>query len=173
MIVSDDDAKNQAEEPLHVEAELERADRFYTRLRRRIDRWLQRRGKVGEQVAPFLLLLPDLFALVLRLIRDPRVGRGAKLKMLAVTAYVISPIDLVPDFLFPLGLVDDTVAVALVLSQVVNLMDQAGEAVLQEHWEGSDNVINAIQRVLGAADDILGGRILRGLRRRFKPGRRD
>jgi uncharacterized membrane protein YkvA (DUF1232 family) len=150
---------------------MEKAERFYTRLRRRIHGWLKRRGKLGEGVSPYLLLLPDLFALILRLLRDPRVSGGAKLQLAAVTAYVISPIDLVPDFLLPLGLIDDTVAAALVLSRVVSLMDQAGEEVLEDHWEGSGNVLEAIQRVLSAADDLLGGRILKRLRRRFLPGR--
>jgi uncharacterized membrane protein YkvA (DUF1232 family) len=148
--------------------DLARAERVYTRLRRRIDGWLRRRGRAGEAAAPYLLLLPDLFALILRLVRDPRVGRGAKLHLLAVTAYVISPIDLVPDFLLPLGLIDDTVAVALVLSRVVNVIDEAGEEVLREHWEGPGDILETIRRVLGAANDLLGGRILRRLRKRFK-----
>jgi uncharacterized membrane protein YkvA (DUF1232 family) len=155
------------ETAVSVDAELARADRFYTRLRARVTRWLQGRGHLAHRAAPYLLLLPDLFTLLLRLIRDPRVGRSAKLKLLAVTAYVISPIDLIPDFLLPLGLLDDTIAIALVLSQVVTMLDDAGEEILREHWEGTGDVLRNIQRILGLADDLLGRRVVRVLRRRF------
>lgn len=156
-----------------VEVDLERAERFYTRLRGRIARWLRRRGKVGDRVSGYLLLLPDFLALIIRLIRDPRVERGAKLQLIAVTAYIVSPLDLIPDFLLPFGLIDDTVAAALVLSQVVSLMESADEEMLQEHWEGEGDVLAAIQKVTRAADDLLGGRVLKRLRRRFKGGRQD
>jgi uncharacterized membrane protein YkvA (DUF1232 family) len=152
-----------------AEQELARAERFYSRLRRRVSRWFERRGRVAAGVAPVLLLLPDLFALLLRLIRDPQVAGRAKVSLLAVTAYVVSPFDLVPDFLLPWGLIDDAVAAALVLSQVVRLMDAAGEEALRRHWEGSGDALMAIQRVLGAADELLGRRVLKRLRRRFRP----
>lgn len=165
-----EDPRSQNEEPLSIDEDLARAERFYTRLRARVVGWLRRRGKMGTRAAPYLLLLPDLFALLLRLIRDPRVGTGAKLKMLAATAYVISPIDLVPDFLLPVGLLDDTVAVALVLSQVMAMLQEAGEDILREHWEGTGDVLRNIRLVLGAAEDLLGGRVVKRLHRRFRPG---
>lgn len=155
------------ETAVSVDAELARAERFYTRLRARVARWLRGRGHLAHRAAPYLLLLPDLFTLLLRLIRDPRVGRGAKVKLLAVTAYVISPIDLIPDFLLPWGLLDDTIAIALVLSQVLTMLDDAGESILREHWEGTGDLLRNIQRMLGLADDLLGGRVAKRLRRRF------
>ncbi len=43
--------------------------------------------------------------------RDPRVSVGAKLIAGAVAAYALSPIDLIPDFIPVLGLLDDLVLV--------------------------------------------------------------
>lgn len=43
--------------------------------------------------------------------RDPRVPRLAKLLAGLVTAYALSPIDLIPDFIPVLGLVDDLLIV--------------------------------------------------------------
>lgn len=45
--------------------------------------------------------------------RDPRVPWYAKLLAIAITGYVLSPIDLIPDFVPVLGLIDDLLLVPL------------------------------------------------------------
>lgn len=163
----------QTQEPSATEYDLERAERFYTQLRRRIARWLRQRTGIDDKIRDALLLLPDLFVLVIRLIRDARIDPGPKLQLIAVTTYVISPIDLVPDFLLPFGLIDDTVALAFVLGRIVKMMDQAGEAVLREHWEGRGDVLERIQWIISNASQWLGAGILGKLRHRlFGGGRR-
>ena len=158
------------EEETELTVDLDHADRFYTRLRRKIDGWFERRGKVGDRIGEVLLLLPDFFALVLRLMRDPRIEGRTKLELAAVTAYVISPIDLIPDFLFPIGFVDDAVALALVVGRVAKLMGEAGEAALEEHWEGEASALHAVTSVTNAADALLNKRVVKQLRRRFGGG---
>jgi uncharacterized membrane protein YkvA (DUF1232 family) len=148
--------------------DVERAERHYTRLRRAIAAWFARRGgKVGGALGEVLLLLPDLFALVIRLMGDPRLPRWTKVQLAAATAYVISPIDFIPDFIFPIGLIDDTVALAFVLSRIVVLMEGAGAEILAEHWEGPGSVLGALLKVAGAADDLLSGRVADALRKTF------
>ena len=151
--------------------DFDRAGRFYSRLRARVAGWLRRKAKVSDRASGHLLLLPDLFALLVRLIKDPRIDAATKVELVAVSAYVIAPVDIVPDILLPLGLVDDAVAIAFALSRVVAMMDQAGEDLLREHWEGEGDVLILIQRVLSSADDVLSGRAMRRLRERFaRPG---
>jgi len=53
--------------------------------------------------------LPSFVKLFSRLIKDERVVLGPKLLVAALLAYVILPIDLVPDFLLGLGQVDDLI----------------------------------------------------------------
>ena len=154
-----------------VDYDFERAERFYSKLRARTVAWLNARTNVDGQVREYLLLLPDLFALITRLIADPRVDVSLKVQLIAVSAYVISPIDLVPDFLLPVGLIDDIVAIAFVLSRVVRIMEEAGEDILREHWEGEGDVLVQVQSVAGTADGMLNRVILRRLRRLFPKGR--
>lgn len=154
-----------------VEYDFERAERFYSRLRARIAAWLDDNTNVDGQLREYLLLLPDLFALLIRLIADPRIDFSLRLQLIAASMYVISPIDLVPDFLLPVGLLDDVVAVAFVLSRIVSIMEQAGEDVLREHWEGEGDVLAQIQSVAGAADTVLNAGILRRLQQLFSKGK--
>lgn len=61
----------------------------------------------------FLLYLPKFLKLFWRLLKDSRVALGPKLLLLLVVAYVIAPLDLLPDFLPALGQLDDLVLVFL------------------------------------------------------------
>jgi uncharacterized membrane protein YkvA (DUF1232 family) len=154
-----------------VDYDFEQAERFYSKLRTRIVAWLDARTNISGQVREYLLLLPDMFALVTRLIADPRIDASLKLQLIAVSAYVISPIDLVPDFLLPVGLIDDVVAIAFALSRVVRIMEEAGEDILREHWEGEGDVLAQVQSVAETADSMLNTVILRRLRQLFTRGK--
>lgn len=57
--------------------------------------------------------------------RDPRLPWAARLLALAVVAYALSPIDLIPDFIPVLGLLDDLLIVPLGLALVLRLTPPA------------------------------------------------
>jgi uncharacterized membrane protein YkvA (DUF1232 family) len=71
----------------------------------------------------------DVVAIALA-VRDPRVPWYAKAVGVFVVAYALSPIDLIPDFIPVLGLLDDLVLVPLGLLLVVNLIPAD---ILTEH----------------------------------------
>ena len=71
----------------------------------------------------------DVHALYLSA-RDPRVPWYAKAVALAVAAYALSPIDLIPDFIPVLGYLDDLILVPLGIIVAVKLVPPA---VLAEH----------------------------------------
>jgi uncharacterized membrane protein YkvA (DUF1232 family) len=60
-------------------------------------------------------VVPDKLALVRRLAADPATPRRHRLLLLALSAYLVSPIDLIPDFIPVLGQLDDAIAVLIVL----------------------------------------------------------
>ena len=144
----------------------QRDGRFYTRLRARVDNWLAHH-QVRDTVRSYLLLLPDFFALLVRLLRDPRINLALKGQLLAATLYVLSPVDLIPDILLPSGLVDDTVAIAFILSRVVRMMGEAGEDVLQEHWEGKGEILAQLRYATSTVNKVLGARVVGPLRKLF------
>jgi uncharacterized membrane protein YkvA (DUF1232 family) len=86
-------------------------------------------------------LVPDLVRLVRRLAADPTVPRGVRLRLWLLLGYLVSPIDLVPDFVPVLGWADDLVLVALVLRSVVR---SAGPEAVTRHWPGTDDGLRAV-----------------------------
>lgn len=64
--------------------------------------------------------------------RDARTPRMAKLAAIAVVAYALSPIDLIPDFVPVLGYLDDLLIVPLGILLAVRLIPSALMAELRE-----------------------------------------
>lgn len=62
--------------------------------------------------------------------RDPRTPMAARILALAVVAYALSPIDLIPDVVPVLGLLDDVILVPLGLLLVIRLIPPE---ILAEH----------------------------------------
>jgi uncharacterized membrane protein YkvA (DUF1232 family) len=60
-------------------------------------------------------VLPACVTTIRRLRKDPRVPRSAKLAIAFAGLWVLSPIDLIPDFLPVIGQLDDVIVVALAL----------------------------------------------------------
>jgi uncharacterized membrane protein YkvA (DUF1232 family) len=56
-----------------------------------------------------------------RLFKHPQTPRAAKWMAIAVLAYAISPIDLIPDFIPVIGLLDDLILVPLGVAMVIKL----------------------------------------------------
>ena len=80
-----------------IEIELNpRELRFYDRLRATV---IERQPGTGSGLRDILMLLPDLTMLLFRLSRDPRVPLGAKVIASLGVAYILSPIDLLPEIL--------------------------------------------------------------------------
>jgi uncharacterized membrane protein YkvA (DUF1232 family) len=88
--------------------------------------------------------LPDCVTTVRRLRRDPRVPRRAKAAFIFAALWVLSPIDLIPEFLPVIGPLDDVIVVALALRYAARRVPR--EAML-EAWPGRPDMI---ERLLGA-----------------------
>jgi uncharacterized membrane protein YkvA (DUF1232 family) len=91
------------------------------------------------------LLLPNLARLFKDLIRDPRVPRRSKWLLMFGAAWIVSPIDLIPEFIPFLGPLDDAVVAALILRRLVRT---AGRDVVLEHWHGDPAIIARLLRVI-------------------------
>lgn len=87
--------------------------------------------------------LPDCATMLRRLRRDPRVPRRAKLAVAVAAVWVLSPIDLIPEFLPVIGPLDDVIVVVLALRYAAR---QIPAAALEDAWPGPAHVL---ARLLG------------------------
>jgi uncharacterized membrane protein YkvA (DUF1232 family) len=94
--------------------------------------------------------VPDCAVLFARLARDPAVPRRQRIALVALAAYLASPIDLVPDFLPVAGQADDAVLVVLALRWILR---GAGPALMERHWPGPDASLAVLLRLAGAPPD--------------------
>ncbi|WCI07652.1 DUF1232 domain-containing protein [Arthrobacter sp. OVS8] len=93
-----------------------------------------------------LRLLPDLLRLLRRLLADKSLGTGVRIRLALLLVYLLSPIDIVPDFLPVIGYADDVIIVALVLRSVIA---RAGEEAVRRHWPGTPDGLQLILRLAG------------------------
>lgn len=90
-------------------------------------------------------LLPDLLRCMKCLATDRRVPRHVRFVLPALAVYLVSPIDVIPDFLPVVGHVDD---VMLVLGALRYFMRNAGEDVVRSCWPGTDDGLATIMRLV-------------------------
>jgi uncharacterized membrane protein YkvA (DUF1232 family) len=140
-----------------------RAQDFYRRLRARLDEWLLSREGRTYRFADHLLLLPDFVHLIIRLALDRRVPMELRTQTAAVLAYVMLPLDLIPEGLVgPLGFGDDLLLVALMVRR---LLTTVPPDVVLAHWAGPTGLINTIKTILDAAEEMVGGRVWKRLQK--------
>jgi uncharacterized membrane protein YkvA (DUF1232 family) len=90
--------------------------------------------------------VPDCVTTVRRLRGDPRVPRRAKVVVALAGLWLLSPIDLLPEFLPVIGPLDDVVVVALALRYAAR---QVPREVLAAAWPGEPRLL---ERLLGSPD---------------------
>jgi uncharacterized membrane protein YkvA (DUF1232 family) len=107
--------------------------------------------------------LPNFLRLLGGLLTDMRVAATDKLLVAGAVAYILLPIDFVPDFIPFLGEVDDIFLLVLALQR---LIANAGRAVVMDHWMGDPKQLGSLdlERVLMAAAFFLPRRIRRRLK---------
>jgi uncharacterized membrane protein YkvA (DUF1232 family) len=144
----------------------DRAQRFYDRMRQSIRKYLEKKGNLAGKTGEYLLLVPDIFILLWRLLNDSRVNAKHKVMLGSGLAYYLFPLDLIPEgFLGPLGYVDDLVFGVYMLNA---LLFDTDPQVLREHWAGDEDILDTIRKVITAADTLVGSEIVGRLKRSVK-----
>jgi uncharacterized membrane protein YkvA (DUF1232 family) len=112
-------------------------------------------GTIGE--------IPNFLRLLYGLITDARVSNVDKLVVAGAIAYILMPLDLIPDFIPFLGEVDDVFLLILALERLIS---HAGRAVIADHWAGDAAELTSLnlEKVLAACAFFLPKRMRRRLR---------
>jgi uncharacterized membrane protein YkvA (DUF1232 family) len=99
----------------------------------------------GTTVRDAARLLPDTLRLVRRLAADRALPRRTRWLVWLLLAYLVSPIDIIPDFIPVVGYADDVVITSWVLRRVIRA---ASDDKLAEHWPGSPDALATLRRLL-------------------------
>lgn len=107
--------------------------------------------------------LPNFLRLLYGLITDNRVAAVDKLVVAGAIAYILLPVDVIPDFIPFLGEVDDVFLLILALQRLIT---NAGRAVVQTYWAGDPAELSELnlEKILAACAFFLPRRMRRRLR---------
>ena len=94
-----------------------------------------------------LAVVPDVLRLLRSLVRDSAVPADVRIVVVGLVAWILSPIDLIPEFIPVLGPLDDVV-VAVVAMRYVRR--RVGLPDLEARWEGTPDGFALLTRVIGA-----------------------
>lgn len=109
--------------------------------------WIeQRRHPGGASLRSLLRLAPDVVRLLKRLATDRTISVGVRIWLVVLLLYLLSPIDLIPDFIPVLGYADDALVVAIALRFATR---RAGSAAVEKHWPGTAEGLAAVLRLTG------------------------
>ena len=114
----------------------------------------QRRQPDRATLLDALRLVPDVVHLLRRLAGDRTLPRSLRIRLWLLVIYLISPIDLIPDFIPVLGYADDVIVVAIALRSITR---RAGPDAIRQHWPGTPEGLSTVLRVTGLAAPLPDG----------------
>lgn len=103
-----------------------------------------------------IYLIPNFLKLLFRLFKDKRVPTAEKAFLIGAIAYIIAPLDLLPDVIPFLGQVDDLYLVSLTM---LRLLNRTPADVVREHWDGGGDIARIVGRIAQAASFVLPKRV--------------
>ena len=91
-----------------------------------------------------LMVLPRVAMLIPKLLGDRRVPWRIRMALLGLGIYLVSPFDIIPDFIPGIGQLDDAIALLLLMDGILNQID---EEILLEHWTGRAETLQRVMDV--------------------------
>lgn len=138
---------------------------FYVKIRKEIADWLTTKSGKDNKWSKYILLAPDLFHLLCKLVIDEDVPNSKKIKVGAVIIYFISPFDLLPEGLLgPIGYLDDITLTAYILNDLLLNIDPK---IIKRNWAGDEDILNLIKTVLANSEKLIGNKLWRKIKKMF------
>ena len=127
---------------------------FYDQLRQKLHAWAASKDGQKSKWVDYILFLPDFAYLLGALLLDPAIPAKHKAKLGMVIAYIISPLDLLPEGVIgPAGYAEDIALAAYVINQLLNQVDN--EIVLK-HWKGDGDLLEVVRHIIEVTDEMVG-----------------
>ncbi|MGG5462015.1 YkvA family protein [Clostridium sp. B9] len=101
---------------------------------------------IPEKAQPYkdyIMFIPDIVALIFRLLKDSRVPMKTKMIVGTSIAYVSCPFDIIPDKVPFIGALDDVSVVFFALNRIINDVDIN---VILENWQGKNEFVVILRK---------------------------
>lgn len=115
--------------------------------------------KLRERAIRYVKELGYFVRLFVSLLLDERVDRKIKLFVASVLAYVVAPVDFIPELFSGLfGMLDDFVLSAFALNVILNWVDPE---IIKSHWKGNSDLLVTVQKAIKNAEILVPDGVLK------------
>ena len=143
-----------------IEKKHKKFEDFYQQLRKKINRWVkdgkldQKTGKWTDNFIQYLLVLPDLVHLGIKMVIDKEISTQIKGFIIIGMVYLISPIDIIPDFIPVAGFIDDLLILSVILNRIINNAEPTVLEKIRFYWAGKDDVFEKVQEIIASMNEL-------------------
>lgn len=115
-----------------------------------------------KMYSDYVFILPDVAALIYRLLKDKRVELKTKLIISASVTYIVFPTDIIPDKIPYIGKIDELAVAFFALNRIVN---DVPLNIILENWQGKNDIIIVIKNLIDYATNFTGAKNVESLYR--------
>lgn len=144
-------SKNEEEQEEELfDGPINKVNDSYTTGRQAIEGKLPQGVKMASDI---IFMLPDIGALLWRLLKDSRVPMKTKLSVSAAVAYILFPVDIIPDKIPFIGKIDDVAILFFALNRIAK---DVPTKVILENWQGKNEFVLVLKKGLEYLVDFTG-----------------
>jgi uncharacterized membrane protein YkvA (DUF1232 family) len=108
---------------------------------------------IKEKLIRYARTVTHFAQLLIGLMLDNRVDRKVKIFAGAVLAYILAPVDFIPELFSGLfGMLDDFVLSAFALNVLLNWVDPS---IVRSHWQGERDLLETVQKGMKNAEILV------------------
>ena len=122
--------------------EVEKVQDMYTSSREYVVNHIPSKAK---EYKDYIMFVPDIVALIFRLLKDKRVPLKTKAVVSASLGYVACPIDILPDKIPFLGALDDFTVIFFALNRILKDVDIE---IILENWQGENEFVIVLRKTV-------------------------
>ena len=127
--------------------------RFYDKLRKKVCKKTPDFNNIDSlDIRDFVFFLPDFVILFSRVLTDKRVPKKQKLVLSCILGYIVMPLDLIPDFIPIIGLLDDLI---IAIYGVHYLLTEVDKQIILDNWSGKFNILDSLNILIYKIDTTI------------------
>lgn len=146
--------EEESEEIQEVLKDTNKKEDYYSKGRETTKEKLERKlSDNTKRYSDYVFLIPDLVALIFRLLKDDRVPLKTKLAVSGSVAYIVCPTNIIPNNIPFIGRIDDLAVLFFALNKIAN---DVPLKVIVENWSGKNELLLVLKTGIKYISDFTG-----------------